>query len=240
MTRNVRGQYLVLGIVIRVSELKKAFLSAFFTLATIGLAVGVRAAPRPATWAAAVPGTHLSNLYRIEPDLLRSAQPDALGFRDLATLGVKTVLDLRAGHADAGEAGKTTLHLLNVPMTAWSFRDDRVLDALRIVADKANRPLLVHCQKGADRTGAILALYRIVVQGWTREEALREMNEGGYHHSFLFRNLDRYVRHADIGALRRELGVSPPGEGRLAAAAPPGLLNRGPLALPTVSAEYSF
>ena len=165
-------------------------------------------AARPALWAEQVPGTHVTNLYRLEPDLLRSAQPDAAGFADLQKLGVKTILDLRAGHADGKDAGKAALKLLNVPMTAWSLRDDRVLEALRILTDQANRPLLVHCQKGADRTGAILALYRVVVQGWTKDEAIREMNQGGYHHSSLFRNLDGYVRAADVSALRKALGVS--------------------------------
>jgi hypothetical protein len=59
------------------------------------------AATRPAIWAEAVAGSRVPNLYRVEPDLLRSAQPDSVGFQELAKLGVKTVLDLRAGHADA-------------------------------------------------------------------------------------------------------------------------------------------
>ncbi len=151
----------------------------------------------------------MANFYRIEPDLYRSAQPTPDGFRKLAGLGVKTVLDVAGGAGDAPFAQGTALKLLHVPMSAFGLRDDRVLDALRILADPANRPVLIHCRQGADRTGAIVALYRVVVQGWTKEDALREMNRGGYHHSFLWRNLDRYVRTADVGALRKALGIAP-------------------------------
>ena len=92
-------------------------------------------------------------------------------------------------------------------MSAWGLRDDLVLKALRIMTDPQNRPLMIHCAHGADRTGAMVALYRVVVQGWTKEQAVREMNQGGYHHNGLFRNLDRYVLNVNVDALRKELGV---------------------------------
>jgi len=186
----------------------------FLVLAGFAAAAPAATAPtsasRPSTWAEAVAGTHVPNLYRVEPDLLRSAQPDAAGFQDLATLGVKTILDLRAGHDDAREAGKAALRFLHVPMRAWSARDGEVVEALKILSDRSNRPILVHCQKGADRTGMVLALYRVVFQGWSKQDALREMDEGGYHHSSWFRNLDRFVSNADVAALRKQLGVSLP------------------------------
>src|SRR5690348_1236595 len=93
---------------------------------------------RPATWAEAVAGAHVANLYRVEPDLLRSAQPDVAGFKELAALGIKSVLDLRAGHADARDAGSTVLRFLHIPMRAWSLHDDQVVAALKILADKSN------------------------------------------------------------------------------------------------------
>jgi protein tyrosine/serine phosphatase len=95
-------------------------------------------------------------------------------------------------------------------MSAWGLHDDLVVQALRIMVDPANRPLMVHCQHGADRTGALVALYRIVVQGWSKEKAVLEMNQGGYHHNALWRNLDRYVLKADVAALRKELGLEAP------------------------------
>ncbi len=170
-------------------------------------------------------GTSVGNLYRIEDGLFRGAQPSVAGFRELAALGVRNVLDLAGGSGDVRFVSDGTVKLFHVPMSAWGLRDDLVLKALRIMTEPENRPLMIHCAHGADRTGAIVALYRVVVQGWTKEQAVREMNEGGYHHNGLFRNLDRYVMRANVDALRRELGVlivpPPPGATTTLATLPP-------------------
>lgn len=182
-------------------------------------------AERPSEWAVAVTGTSIGNLYRIEDGFYRGAQPSPAGFRELAALGVLNVLDLAGGIGDGRYMTDGTVKLFQIPMSAWGLHDDLVLKALRIMADPRNRPLMVHCQHGADRTGALVALYRVVVQGWTKEQAVREMNEGGYHHSGLFRNLDHYVMNADVDALRKELGVlfvpPPPDSGTTLATLPP-------------------
>jgi hypothetical protein len=94
-----------------------------------------------------------------------------------------------------------------------------VLEAMKILSDPANRPIVIHCQHGSDRTGAMMALYRIVVQGWTKDDAIREMNAGGYHHSSWFSNLDRYVANADVEALRKALKIAKPSSTLLAALA---------------------
>jgi protein tyrosine phosphatase (PTP) superfamily phosphohydrolase (DUF442 family) len=162
---------------------------------------------RPSNWATPVTGTTVANLYRVESGLYRGAQPNAAGFQELARLGVRTVLDLAGGDGDGPLAGDESLKLFHVPMSAWGLHDDLVLEALRIMTDPENRPLMVHCRHGADRTGAMVALYRVVVQGWSKEKAVREMDDGGYHHSWLWRNLDRYVMNADVAKLRRKLGL---------------------------------
>ncbi len=173
---------------------------------------------RPAEWAVAVNGSCVRNLYKVEDDLYRGAQPTATGFQELAALGVKTVLRVSGGDGDDILIAKDSLKLIHVPMSAWGLRDDRVLEALRVMADPANRPLMIHCQHGSDRTGALVALYRVVVQGWTKEKAVEEMNQGGYDHNSLWRNLDRYVMKADVDALRKALKLTGP-----AATAPPVL-----------------
>ena len=192
---------------------------------SLALSLGALSAPaaspgpgpseRPSEWAIAVSGTSVDNLYRIEDGLFRGAQPSASGFRELAALGVRNVLDLAGGSGDVRFVSDGSVKLFHVPMSAWGLRDELVVKALRIMTDAENRPLLVHCAHGADRTGALVALYRIVVQGWTKQQAVREMNEGGYHHNGLFRNLDRYVMNANVDALRKELGVviAPPPPG---------------------------
>ena len=173
---------------------------------------------RPDTWAVAVAAKNVPNLWRVEPDLYRSARPESAGFQELEKLGVKAVLDLESP-ADEAAAKGTSLKLYHVPMNAFGLRDESVLEAMRILSDPSNRPIVIHCQHGADRTGAMMALYRVVVQGWSKADAIREMNAGGYHHSSWFSNLDRYVANADVDALRKALKIAKPSATLLAALA---------------------
>src|SRR5262249_42995362 len=140
----------------------------------------------------------------------RGAQPTAKGFQELAALGVKCVLDVAGGTGDDGIIEKGSLRLFHVPMSAFGLRDDRVLEALKGMTDPKNRPLLIHCQQGADRRGAMVALYRVVVGGGTAEKAVEEMPRGGYHHSALWKDLETYVLKADAAAIRKKLGLQAP------------------------------
>ena len=67
---------------------------------------------------------------------------------------------------------------------------------LSIVSDTNNLPLLVHCQHGADRTGTMCAMYRIVKQGWSADEAIKELEEGGYGFHSMWINIPRFIRKA--------------------------------------------
>ena len=66
----------------------------------------------------------------------------------------------------------------------------------------------MHCQRGADRTGLVCAVYRVAVCGWTREEAIREMKEGGFGFNPAWENLVRYVEQVDVEKLKREAGLA--------------------------------
>ena len=190
---------------------KRIVLPGVLTLSlSLGSAIAASPSSRPGEWATPISDAGIENLYRVESDLFRSAVPTSTGFQKLSQMGVKSVLDLRGGDGDKKEMAGGSLKLFHVPMSAWGLQNKHVLQALRIVADPQNRPLLIHCQHGADRTGAIVALYRVVVQGWSKKMAIREMNEGGYHHNSFFRNLDQYVLAADVAVLRKQLGIAEP------------------------------
>jgi Protein tyrosine/serine phosphatase len=92
---------------------------------------------------------------------------------------LKTVINLRDTNSDPKAALGTKLVLLNPGITTWSFTDDDIIKALCAVTH-AQRPVLVHCRHGADRTGLIIALIRIIDEGWSVEDAKKEMLEGGY------------------------------------------------------------
>lgn len=165
------------------------------------------AATRPANWAVKLDWPHLSNLYQVSSNLYRGAQPTADGIAELKARGMKTIIDLRNSHSDPKNGASAGLKLDRVPMVPWTVNDGEVVRFLRIVADTNNLPVFVHCERGADRTGMMCAMYRIAMCGWTKDEAIKEMTEGGYHFSEAWQNIIRYVRGADIEKLKRAAGI---------------------------------
>lgn len=189
-------------------------MTAAWLLAATALAVGaaepaVSTATRPSAWAAPVAAAGAPNLHRVTPLLYRSAQPTQAGFKSLEALGVRTVIDLRAYHSDRREAKGTGLRLVDLDIKTWKVAERDVVEVLRRLRRPEDGPFLVHCQHGADRTGVMMAMYRMVEQGWSREEALREMREGGYGFHPVWKNIVRLVEKADVEALRRKIDAAP-------------------------------
>lgn len=153
-------------------------------------------------WAQRMASAHLRNFYKVSDDLYRGAQPDRQGFLELETLGVRTVVNLRLGGSDKAMLQGTSLTPVEIPAEAWDLDDKDVEAFLRVVTDKSRTPVFVHCSHGADRTGAMTAFYRIVVQGWSKQDAIAEMTTGGFGFHSLWENLPSTIRSADVGRLK--------------------------------------
>lgn len=133
------------------------------------------------------------NLHRVSHNLYRSGQPTAEGMENLTDLGVNTVINLRYFGNDEDEVGKLALTVAELPTLSWVPSNENASAFLDLVEDPDAGPFLVHCLHGADRTGAMCAIYRIENQGWTQEEAVREMTSGAYGFHSIWQNLIRWV-----------------------------------------------
>lgn len=126
----------------------------------------------------------LPNFHRVNDALYRGGQPSDEGFRRLSQLGIKTVLDLRDDNertrSEELKARTAGLRYFNLPMDDFSRPSDkRVAEAMSIISSAENQPVFVHCRRGSDRTGAIIAIYRIEYDGWTSQEAKEEAKRFG-------------------------------------------------------------
>jgi protein tyrosine/serine phosphatase len=177
----------------------------FFPLPGLGLEA------RPHTWASRVtpevPG--LPNLYRVTPQLYRSAQPSGIGLAEAEAMGIRTVLSLRQTVRDDRLGGPEGLRLIRVKMKARHVAER---DGVKVVAAMCavmrgleEGPVLVHCHHGADRTGLIVALYRLLYQGWSRPQAIDELTLGGYGFHPVWANIPRYLATVDLEALRARI-----------------------------------
>jgi protein tyrosine/serine phosphatase len=146
--------------------------------------------------------------------LYRSAQPEREGFLFLGAQPslasgdqpVRTVVSLRAFNDDAPlVAESTALRLEQIRFKTWHPEDEDVVKFLRIATTPALQPVLVHCQHGSDRTGTMVAIYRIAVQGWTKAQAIDEMVNGGFGFHPLWGNLRRYIEDLDIDAIKAQV-----------------------------------
>jgi protein tyrosine/serine phosphatase len=176
--------------------------------------------PRPESWAtpiAANPG--LPNLHRVNALLYRSAQPTRDGFAFLGTQPslsnsdrpIKTVVSLRAFNDDASLITPAShLRLERINFFTWHPEDEDVVKFLRIATTPALQPVLVHCQHGSDRTGTMVAIYRIAYEGWTKAQATDEMVKGGFGFHPMWQNLIRYIDALEIDGIKEQVAEQGP------------------------------
>jgi len=182
---------------------KKRVAHVLFLFLTLNLLLGACTTlpaenPRPGHWAKAEPSRYLENFYRVDEQVYRSAQPSAPGMRELQYKGIKTVLNLRYLQNDAALTQSTNLVTQHLSMLASAISQEQLHQALALIR-LAEKPVLVHCRYGSDRTGAVIAAYRIIEQHWTKKEAVREMLWGGYgHHYLLFPDIRKTILNLSI------------------------------------------
>ncbi len=156
-------------------------------------------------WAVRIEKPGLPNLRRVSEDLFAGGEPTTEGFRQLKAMGVKTVINLRFFHDDGRRIAGTDLAYEEIPMNTWHTEDEDVVRFLKLLANRNRAPFFVYCRHGADRSGLLCAVYRIVIQGWTKNEAIAEMTQGGFGFHGIWQNLIDYLRKLDLEKIKRQI-----------------------------------
>jgi protein tyrosine phosphatase (PTP) superfamily phosphohydrolase (DUF442 family) len=128
-------------------------------------------------FAGSVPG--IENFDKVDTHVYRGAQPTEEGFRYLAKLGVKTIIDLREADSRSKREERVVtgagMKYANVPMTGLTPPTEaEITKILAILAANPDGPVFVHCRRGTDRTGAVIAAYHINFHGWDNARALKD------------------------------------------------------------------
>jgi tyrosine-protein phosphatase SIW14 len=122
------------------------------------------------------------NFHEVARDFYRGGQPRKGGFAYLKKLGVKTVINLRGENKEKEEIQALGMKYVQIPMRAWeSIPDANIQKFFDVLKDRGNYPVFVHCERGADRTGFMVGLYRIAFEGWSAEKAYQEARAYGMH-----------------------------------------------------------
>jgi tyrosine-protein phosphatase SIW14 len=147
------------------------------------------------------PATEFSGVHRfhqVNEHIYRGALPTPEGLQRLARLGIATVLDLRSPDERSGrEARQVTalgMQYVNVPMSGLRIpTQEQVEQALQVVEDPKRWPVFVHCRYGVDRTGTVIACYRIEAESWSNERARLEADAMGMHR--MEYGMKRFILH---------------------------------------------
>jgi protein tyrosine/serine phosphatase len=121
----------------------------------------------------------IDNFHQVDEQVYRGAQPTPEGFNYLSKLGIKTVVDLREGgersRREARRVASLGMHYVNVPMTGLTPPTRAEITRILVLLESSTAgAVFVHCMRGADRTGAVIAAYRIDHDHWDSDRALKE------------------------------------------------------------------
>jgi len=133
--------------------------------------------------------SEINNFQIIGPDLWRGGQPTVNAFTLLKDSGAKTIISLREDQPALQKEREIVTALgmdyYAIPIRLFAVPDEEAIDYfLDIVSDKKNQPCFVHCLHGMDRTGLVVAIYRMQFHDWTFEQAHEELLKMGFHTEF--------------------------------------------------------
>ena len=172
--------------------------------------------------------SNIVNFHSFGSSLYRGARPTPQDLTSLQQLGVKTVINLQGGdlnnpdfrwlvaQMEPSEAPQMIqqekmnvqnlgMNFVNVPLDSLSpvsYQEAQQIGALiKFMNDPQNKPIFIHCEHGADRTGLVVALFRVYFQQWTAQKAYDEMASLGHDtlHSLVTYDLDNFYWQATKG-----------------------------------------
>ncbi|MGV3631089.1 MAG: dual specificity protein phosphatase family protein [Bacteroidota bacterium] len=147
---------------------------------------------------------YFENLYKVNDSIYRGEQPGSIGMKSLQQLGVKSVLSLRSFATDRSEIKNSGIKRYQERVNTWVMSEGELIEALELLI-RSEKPVYIHCKHGSDRTGTIIAAYRIVFENWSKEAAIEEMLQAQYGFHPCFQNLLYLLEHLDVDRVKREL-----------------------------------
>lgn len=125
----------------------------------------------------------VSNVGEVTPHLFRGGQPKQAGYEHLKEMGIDIVVDLRLSGKgnEERDVNKAGMKFVALPWHCLFPRDEVFAKFLQLLHDNPDKKIFVHCRYGDDRTGMMIAAYRMADEGWTAKEAREEMEKFGFH-----------------------------------------------------------
>jgi protein tyrosine/serine phosphatase len=155
----------------------------------------------------------IKNFGQMDDRFYRGAQPTAQDIKDLAALGIKTIVDLRddAKDFEKSEAEALGMRYVNIPMSDSKYpKQENIEEFLKLTNDPATGKFYVHCAGGRHRTGVMGAVYRYNYYGWNYDQVYKEMKDFDFYTRFGHGAMKDYVQdywqQIQAGAIHTSVG----------------------------------
>jgi protein tyrosine/serine phosphatase len=132
------------------------------------------------------PNIKISNFGQMDQNFYRGARPKPEEFKDLAALGIKTVIDLTDNSREREEPAVVAagMRYVNIPVVDKAYPSAEQVSAfLKVANDPATGKFYVHCAGGRHRTGIMGAVYRFNHDHWSYDQAYAEMKQYDFYTS---------------------------------------------------------
>lgn len=162
-------------------------------------------AERPQYWGQSIQPVH--NFYQISETVFRSEQPDQDLVLSLKAQKIDVILNLRSRNQDLKKLSNQGFKLVHIPIHTWAIDREDLLKVMQQIqhAEQNQQKVLLHCYHGSDRTGASVAMYRIIFQNWSTADALAEMKHGGYGFHPIWQNIEPLFSPENIKWIQQKL-----------------------------------
>lgn len=160
---------------------------------------------RPKNWGTVINDSQ--NFYQISSTVFRSEQPNQQIINDLRKHEIDIVINLRSRDQDKIALADNQFKLIHIPIHTWAIDRNDLLQVMREIKNAQNnqQKVLIHCYHGSDRTGASIAMYRIIFENWKTEDALNEMRYGGYGFHPIWINIEKIFNPENIKWIQEQL-----------------------------------
>ncbi|MDH1069006.1 dual specificity protein phosphatase family protein [Acinetobacter johnsonii] len=162
-------------------------------------------AERPQHWGQSIQPVH--NFYQISETVFRSEQPDQDLVPSLKAQKIDVIINLRSRNQDLKKLPNQGFKLVHIPIHTWAIDREDLLKVMQQIqhAEQNQQKVLLHCYHGSDRTGASVAMYRIIFQNWSTADALAEMKHGGYGFHPIWQNIEPLFSPENIKWIQQQL-----------------------------------
>lgn len=160
---------------------------------------------RPQHWGSVL--DRANNFYQVSADVFRSEQPNAEMIKQLQANDIDVVINLRSRDHDPKQLNADQFNLVHIPIHTWAMSREDLLAVMRQIqlAKAQQQKVLIHCYHGSDRTGASIAMYRIIFEKWDIEDALQEMKYGGYGFHPIWQNIENLFSPENVKWIQEQL-----------------------------------